>query len=167
MGAALLVGGCTACGLLGVARLRRRAHALETLLRAFSLLRGEICDRLAPMPEVLNRLSRECEYPANALYRNVYDRLPRLGDAGFPELWREAVAVTQELMLTPNESAELCELSSTLGRYNVDEQRDAIERAQRRFEEFARAASDARDRDGKLFSALGIAVGAIVVILLI
>src|SRR5699024_10587989 len=66
LGAVLLLSGAVGFGLKGVARLRGRARTLAAMVSSLELLQSEICDRLTPMPELLELLEQEATYPASA-----------------------------------------------------------------------------------------------------
>jgi stage III sporulation protein AB len=166
-GAIFIVAGCAMWGFMGAFRLKRRHRAIASVARSLLAVQSEICDRLTPMPELLRRLSEESGGAAGAFYKNAYARFEELGERGFAAVWREAVEATPELMLTPEEATVLCDLSRSLGRYDIDEQRGAIEYARRRFEDFAQKADLSREKDGRLRAFLGVAAGVLVAIILI
>ncbi|MDR2420593.1 MAG: stage III sporulation protein AB [Oscillospiraceae bacterium] len=167
LGAALLIGGTSACGISGAMRLRRRARVLAELVRALAAMRGELVTRLAPVPELIERAERQSAGPVGAFFRNVRLRLGELGDTALYELWSGAVGATPELMLTEEEAAVLREAPRALGRYDLAEQRDALLRAERRFEEFVRRADAKRDAEFKTRALLGAAAGVFVALLLL
>ena len=167
LGAAMMIFGASAWGVLGVVRLRERVRSLEAITAALGNVRCEICDRLTPLPEVISKLASEANYPASALFRKAEKKLSKLGSASFPELWREAVNETPELMLTKRENMAISDLGLTLGRYNADEQRREIEYMTGRFEKFLDEAETERKRDSKMHAALGVAAGVFCVIILL
>jgi stage III sporulation protein AB len=167
VGAALVIFGTSAWGLLGVLRLRRRETSIGALARSIGLLRAEICTLTTPLSEAAARLARECEPPAAKFYENLLEDLPRLGDATFPELWRGAAERTPELLLNPDEASALRELAKSLGKYNIEEQRAALLYAERQFEAFYARAASIRERDTKLRAMLGVASGVFAVLLLL
>lgn len=166
-GALLITAGTAAWGLMNVFRLRRRVVCLQSLAGAVGLMASEICAALTPMPELLRRLSDDAAYPASCLYKNASEKMSALGDKPFSSIWTRAVRETPELLLTSEESLALEELGLFLGRYDVDEQKSALRRAQRRIEDFERRAEAERVRNSKVYGFLGFAAGVFAVVVLL
>ena len=82
IGAIMLLCGCAAWGITAVMRLRRRTQVLDSLCMALTAMRMEICDRMAPMPEVFLHLSQELPYPAAALFENLSRDMEQSASAG-------------------------------------------------------------------------------------
>lgn len=167
LGAVLITAGTAAWGIMGVMRLRNKVQSLRTIISALGMMKSEICDRLTPMPELLRQILNEASFPASQLYKNASDKMPTLGNKPFSFIWRQAVLGTPELLLTPPEELVLTELGVCLGRYDVGEQRSAIQYAQRRMEEFLRNAEAERDKNSKVRAFLGVAAGIFAVVILL
>ena len=167
IGAILLIGGTAAWGISGVLRLRARCRSLTSITHALGVMQSEICDRLTPMPELLSQLGEEAEYPARLLYKNAENKLSTLGNTHFGAIWRQAVTATPELLLTAPEEAALVELGTSLGKYNVEEQKNAISYTRRRLEEYVKRAEIVRETDSKVRAFLGVASGIFAVVLFI
>jgi stage III sporulation protein AB len=167
LGALLIMTATAAWGVMGVMRLRARTRSLQSLSSALGVMKSEICDRLTPMPELLGHMAAEATYPASQLFRSAAEKIPSLGSRSFSSIWSQAVKSTPELLLTPSEALVLTELGQSLGRYDIAEQRSALQYAQRRMEEYARAAELERDKNSKVKAFLGVAAGFFAIILLI
>jgi stage III sporulation protein AB len=167
IGATLILCGSLAWGLSAVLRLRRRVAVLDSLCTALSTMRMEICDRMAPMPEIFKRLSAELPYPVSALFENLDRNMEHLGQYSFAEIWRASIEETDGLLLTPQEEFSLSELGLSLGKYRVEEQSAAIVCTLRRMERYADQAHADQKRDGRLHACLGVAAGIFAVILLV
>lgn len=167
IGAVLITAGTAAWGVMGVLSLRSRVNSLSALVSALGVMKSEICDRLTPMPELLRQMSREAAYPASLLFKNAAEKIPSIGVKPFSSIWRQAVAGTPELLLTPAEELVLTELGVVLGRYDVSEQRSAISYAERRMEDFLRRAEADRDKNSKVRAFLGIAAGVFAIVILL
>ena len=167
IGAAMIFCGCAACGVSAVERQRRRVEVQDSLCTALTVMRLEICDRMAPMPEVFDRLHRELPQPAAALFDNLSRGMNELGQKTLAEIWREALDKTDGLLLTPQEELILCELGLSLGKYRVEAQSAAIVCTLKKLERCADEAREVQRRDGRLHTALGVAAGVFAVILLI
>lgn len=167
IGAILMIAGTATVGMKNVIRLRGRSKALSVVVSALEIMKNEIGDRLTPIPELFELLSREAESPVSLLFENAKNGMQELGSCSFSKIWSDAVQSTPELMLNPNEELLLCELGMSLGKYNVEEQVSAIALTQKRFEAFAQKAEEERARDSKMHAFLGLASGVFAVIILI
>lgn len=167
IGAVLITAGAAAWGLLGVFKLRSRVKNLNSIVSALGVMKSEICDRLTPMPELLRQMGDEATYPASLLFRNAAEKMPALGSKSFSAIWGQAVKGTPELLLTPQEELVLTELGLSLGRYDTGEQKNAIQYAERRMDEFSRKAEIDRERNSKVHAFLGVAAGFFAVIILL
>lgn len=167
LGALLITGGTAGWGLASVVRLRKRVTCLQALVSALAAMTSEICDRLTPMPELLAAMSREATYPASEMFKRAEAAIPSIGSMPFSLIWQQAVRNTPELLLAPEEELVLTELGLCLGRYDVSEQRSALQYARRRLEDFVRKAESDRDRNSKVRAYLGFSVGLFAIIILI
>ncbi|MCL2408799.1 MAG: stage III sporulation protein AB [Oscillospiraceae bacterium] len=168
IGAVLLIGGTAAFGLSGVFRLRARSRNLATITGALGVMQSEICDRLTPMSELLSQLSEEAGYPASLLFKNAEEKMKSgLGGVSFATIWRQAVSETPELTLKREEESVLHELGQSLGRYNANQQKRALEYAERKMEEFCKKADAERDANSKLHAFLGVTAGVFAAVILI
>lgn len=167
IGAAIIVVCTTAFGFGGVMRLGSRVRNLQSLIMALEVMKNEICERLTPMPELLEMLSKETDAPINRIFKSCYKQMTALGSQSFYFIWKAAIEGTDGLELTADETKTLTDMGHVLGRYDTQEQRAAFSYATRRLEGFLRYAVDEKRSQGKVQAALGVAAGIFVVIILI
>lgn len=167
IGAALIISSTAAMGFAGVWRLRNHVRALAAVLTSLDQMESEICSRLTPMRDVLELLSKEAPGPVRSFYQNAFRGMDALGDRSFYQIWTDAVANTRSLPLTEEEAQCLGELGLCLGRYDVREQAESINRVRKRMERFLREAEAARVRDSRLHAFFGVASGLMAVIILL
>lgn len=167
LGAALVIFATGSMGLSGVRRLRGRTRSLEGIVFSLELMEMEICSRLAPMREVLEKLSTDAPVSVRGFFRRALGGLGELGSRSFFSIWSGAVDASRELLLTPEETELLRELGLCLGRYDVREQAETISRVRRRFEAYLSRAEEERRRDTKLHAFFGVASGIFAVIILL
>ncbi|MDR1299652.1 MAG: stage III sporulation protein AB [Oscillospiraceae bacterium] len=167
VGAVLMMAGTTAWGLDGVMKLRGRCKSLRAITSALGVMRSEICDRLTPVSELAEALGAQAQYPVNIFFQNLTAGMRELGNARFSEIWQNAVTGTVQLQLTAREAITLSELGLSIGRYDVDEQRDSLLYVQRQMEEYAALAESTRSANSKLRAFLGVAVGIFAIIIFI
>jgi stage III sporulation protein AB len=166
IGSVLVIGCCTILGYSASGRTKQRIKALRGLLSALTLMKSEICDLLTPMPELLKLLSQQVSAPASLLFSNCHSFMFEGGSRSFRDSWRRAVLETRDLCLLSEEEEVLCELGVSLGRYNIEEQRKAIEKAEKRLELFLELEEkDKKDRS-KINTVLGLGTGVTLAILL-
>jgi stage III sporulation protein AB len=167
LGAILIVAGTAAFGVGTVARLRSRVRCLTAISSSLEIMKNEICDRLTPVPELINIMVHEAPKPAVPLFRRLKEKLPEVGRRPFYEIWRQALEECKELPLSEAEIFTLTELGLSIGRYDAGEQRTAFEYAQRRMEEFAKKARNECETNSKANAFLGVASGIFAVIILL
>lgn len=167
MGAILLTAGATLWGFSGAKSLKDRAISLGALTSSIEIMGYELCDRLTPVPELFELLSKQAPKPACKLFQNAKSSIMNIGAVPFAELWHEAIRDTTELMLLEQEIQVLSELGFSLGKYDIGEQRKAVETARKQFQDFTKKAEEERDRNWKAQAFLGVTAGLFAVIILL
>lgn len=166
IGAVLIIGATATVGLSSVWRMRTRVRALTGLIAAVDTMKSEICDRLTPLPELVEQLTREAASPVDRLFHRTVQEMSELGIQSFYFLWKNAVEASRELELTEPERQTLIDLGRSLGRYDTEEQRGAFTYALRRLEGYLRKAEEERTKQSRVHAVLGIVAGVFVVIVL-
>lgn len=164
LGALLIVTAFSLAGAAVSAELRARARRLAALCSALELLRGEVVDRLAPVPEIAERLAASGPEEARAFFRCLSLELERLGEKAFSEIWSSCAG---SIGLRPGELEALCGLGRCLGRYGADEQNAAISRCMAILGAFAKKAEDEAASGARLYGGLGVTVGLLFATVLI
>ncbi|MBE6948879.1 MAG: hypothetical protein E7456_03430 [Ruminococcaceae bacterium] len=167
MGAIMLTAGAALWGFTGAKSLKDRARILGAVTSSIELMEYELCDRLTPVPELFSMLAVQAPKPADRLFQNAVQRLKEIGAVPFSQLWHEAVQDTPELMLTQEEKLTLYELSFSLGKYDISEQRKAMETAKKQFADYTQKAREERDRNWKAQAFMGVTAGLFAVIILL
>lgn len=167
LGALLVICGGCAWGVLEVMRLKRRCRILNELTSAVGAMRSEITTRLTPVPELISRMTRESAEPVRTFFVNVEKRLGSIGEATLYDLWGEALSETPELSLLQDELDALSDVPRALGRYELEEQRLALNRTERQLEQFSERAKQVYERDSKIKGFIGVAAGILIALLLI
>ena len=126
LGVLLLAGGTAAAGFCAAGQLTKRARALQALLGALELMERELSFRLTPMPELLERLSRQADPPADGLFAGCREGLSSLGERSLAELWKAGVR-QPALLLEAEELALLDGLGQVLGSYDGEGQLAALD----------------------------------------
>lgn len=166
-GMLLLVVSCTALGLGKSAALAARVRALTATVDMLELLRGEICTRLTPMPELAARLGTEGPVEMRQIWFLLARGLGDLGERSFPEIWTDAVRNGAPGSLRAEELDTLCALGLSLGRYSAAEQETAIDRCISRMEQTLADARREAERGKRLYAGLGLASGLMLSVILV
>lgn len=166
-GALLIILSCTLIGFKKSASLRNRARSLADIINALEVMRSEICTRLTPMPELIERLSREAPREAGRFFSLINGNLGALGRKSFSEIWTCSARNSVSLGLKAEETEAVVALGTYLGRFEAKEQETAINRCISRMEGFLDEARRESRVNGKLYSGLGLAAGLMLTIILI
>lgn len=165
-GAILLAGGAAFLGFSAAAQLERRVKALRAILGALESLERELSFRLTPMPELLEALARRSQPPVNAFFARCLKGLDTLGENTLSDLWNEALEA-EPMDLGAEDRQVLRELGGILGRYDGEGQREALSLARAQLGQCLTTAAEERTRLGRVYGALGLTAGALLVILLL
>jgi len=166
IGALLIIGATVALGLSSMWRMGARVRTLSGLIAALEAMKSEICDRLTPIPALIEQLAREMDPPLDRLFQKVNREMETLGIRSFYSIWKAAIEAAEDLELTPEERQTLIDLGRSLGRYGPEEQRGAFSYALRRLEGHLRLAETHRREQGRVHAVLGLVAGVFVVIIL-
>ncbi|HHU22981.1 MAG TPA: stage III sporulation protein AB [Clostridiales bacterium] len=167
IGALLLIAAGAGMGVAKTRQLHFRVRSLSSILGSLEIMRGEICTRLTPLPELFLQLAAEAPGPADEFFSALKTGLTGLGERSLGEIWYQALEDTPSLVLKPEEERALYLFGMSLGRFDVAEQKQAIDRCMEsmgRFLETARGEAQAR---GRLYTGLGLALGMMLAVVLL
>lgn len=165
VGALLLLLGGLALGLTAARELSQRVKVLNAWADALLLLEGELAFTLPPMPQLLETLREKALPPAGEALGQVLTGLEKLGEKSFAQIW--AQALTAHSGLEGEDLAPLLRLGEALGRYDREEQGRAIEAARSRLLHREAEGREELSRKGRAYGALGLTLGAFLMILLL
>lgn len=166
LGALCVMTGALGCGSGAVGGLRRRAQALEELHASLVWLEEELTFRMAPLPQLLERLGGDRPGEVGCFFQETAKGLEEDPEGGLYQSWRQAM-VRRLPMLRPEERQVLLEVGQTLGRYDAQTQRQALGRGARRLAALREEARGEARRLGKVHAALSLAGGAAAILVLI
>lgn len=166
LGAACVVFGCAMRGFFAARGLRQRAEALLSVCETLEMLKSELSELCAPLPEILSRLKTEAPDPCRNWLAALEAQLSA-GDVRFAELWRETLNSCPPGGLDGEALHQLALLAPSLGRYDAPEQCCAIERCLRALREAHTRAEERARTQGRLYSGLGVAAGLLLAIVLL
>ena len=166
IGAVLVIAGCGALGLAGVARLDGRVRDLGELAAGLDALQRELGWRLTPLPQALETAAKAAHGPAAQFFSKCAQESGQSDGQTFQEVWRNSLNVVP-LRLAAGDKALLERLGPVLGRYDGDSQRLALEDAAAGLRSLQGAAADDRRRLGRVYGVLGVTAGLFLAIVLI
>jgi len=166
LGALLVIGGAAAVGFSAVRGLNKRVRTLRAFLAALELMERELSFRLTPMPELLDELSVRMPEPVRTFFTTCRAGLETLGERDLGQLWRVGLEDAQ-LGLQREELALLEELGDVLGRFDSEGQQAALTRVRTQLEHCLCGAQENRAKQSKMYGALGLSAGALLVIMLV
>jgi len=146
---------------------RERRTVLSALLSDISLLKLEICERLLPLPEALEKLSKEKVPCLRAFFSACAKEIRTCENVPFSEIWSLHARKELSEKLGAEELEAAAELGRFLGRYEAGQQREELEKAERRFEGFLRREQTQGAARGRLKAAVSLCAGAVAVILML
>lgn len=163
LGALLLIGATTGFGLIQALELRRKPRELHALFDALRLLKNDICSRAIPLPDALAHVAGKCSGQARQLFLSISDHLVDTEES-FCTLWqREA----DRLAFLDSESQEqLRDLGVYLGKYEVQSQAEALDICIGTLQKKESTAEEAVRQYSRLYTGVGISVGAMLAVAL-
>ncbi|MGI5970301.1 MAG: stage III sporulation protein AB [Oscillospiraceae bacterium] len=167
LGIIMIAGGAAMAGLAAVNTLTLRARLLRQLLNALRYMKSEISFTLAPLPNLISRLSENTQAPIRDFFVECENRLEDIGRMPFSDIWNAALTVTLGRLLREEEMETMRTLGSTLGRYGCEQQSESLETCIRRAARFLESAEEEKERLGHLYGAMGLLSGAAAVVILI
>lgn len=166
VGAALLTGGSAAIGFGAVRHLEGRVCDLRELITGFEVMRRELDWRMAPLPELLSLAGEESRGRPSVFFSLCARGSGQLNGRSFQQVWLQGMEAAQ-MRLEEADYVVVERLGGVLGRYDGDNQRQALDQVLARLEEQRKQAVDQRARLGKVYGTLGVTAGVFLMILLI
>lgn len=157
IGVLLVVAASGAMGISASLELRRRVRDLEEGLELSGRMRMEVCVRRLSLPQVLQVLAEA--YPRR--FPDVQDTLAALPQVPFRLLWS---AVVQAMGLCPEAGEPLAALGEALSR--GDEPERAFALCEERLRAAGERAARLQEERSRLYTALGVAGGCLLAIVL-
>lgn len=167
LAAAVIVGVCTLLGVNASGRSRQRVKALTGLISSLEIMKSEISSSLTPLPEIIKLLREQTREPAAELYRRCYELMNTRRARAFRETWRRALSESDSLCLLDEEEQALLELGMLLGRYEPQQQSEAIDRTQKRLELFLQLEEKEQAEKSRISAALGAGAGITLAMILL
>ena len=166
MGAACLACGAMGLGLGAIAHLDGRVKDLRSLLVGLECVQRELSWKLAPLPDALNLAAQQCQGAPEEFFTLCAHGARNLRGRTFAKVWQQAGEASQ-MRLEQLDVELLDALGSVLGQYDGESQRQALEHTREQLEEQLAQACEQRRRLGRVYGALGVTAGAVLMILFV
>ena len=153
-------------GLSLIRERQKQLRALREVCDALSLLRFELGTNRAPLAQLLSVTAQRSEGCAAAFLLAVMESLSSLGERSFSRLWEEAALRTLP-DLPKDELRELIAAGRALGRFELQEQLDALSGSEGRLKAMLEQAEQKRGEELRIRFALPTAAGTLLALLLI
>lgn len=155
LGALLVCLGGLLAGLSVAGRLRARARALRELERTMALAGYAIERFRLTTPALARELALSAPAAGAALFARLAAAMEREPELSMDTLWSKALGGVE-----PMARGSLLAFGTVLGRYGAGEQRMAAERCRQELGELAATAAENAARSGRVYVAVGAAIGA-------
>lgn len=164
--AGMIVFSCAAFGIIKAHGLTELDRTYSSLISALELIKSEIYTSHTPLDSVLSLVMQSSDKSVKPFFDAVISGLSELGDSSFCDIW--TASVQSELTALPKSCVQsLVSLGNSLGRYDADMQKCAIERCSVALEAARselRAASVANKR---MYVGTGASAGLIIAIIML
>ncbi|NPV90399.1 MAG: stage III sporulation protein AB [Firmicutes bacterium] len=168
IGAAMVVAAGQMIG-TGIGRqYRQRSQELRTLQSALLFLQTEIGYTATPLPEALERVARNLEFPLREVFAETAGGLRRHEGTTAGEAWAGSLEkYSGYLALKPRDLGILKNLGEALGKSGREEQEKHLLLAREQLQQEERQAESERLRYEPLYRYSGLLVGLLIVIVLL
>ena len=152
-------------GLSGYIKQKTRLRAINDMISALIIIKGEISIKQTPVPEMLRFLAGATEGSVRQIFENCRSRLSLIGRKTFFEIWSESVS--DDGTIGAEEREAIIDLGRVLGRYDTETQTASIDRVYSELERIREKVNEKMHKTGKAQAAVCAAAGLIIVIILI
>lgn len=168
IGAILIFGSSAALGLAARQTISKRVAAADAMLLALMLIRNEISYMKETMPEIMRTLAANENQIVAKVFTSLTREIELRKELSFSYLWRKNLQEMQaEIGLGAPECEILCQAANFLGRYNAEEQIEALKNIEQKLKISREVAAEELKSKGNLYRTSGLAVGILVILVLI
>lgn len=167
LGAALVVGVCTICGLTIANNYRQRSLELRNLRSVLNLLETEIVYTATPLPFALEKIAKHAISPINKLFDNARNQLISGNGITADEAWQEAINSFQLFCCLAEEDIGIIRsFGAGLGCSDKTEQLKNIQLTKELLKQQEIKAEMNRNQHERLWRTMGVLVGLGIVLLI-
>lgn len=164
--AGMIVFSCAALGIMKAHGLTELDRMYSSLISALELIKSEICTSHAPLDSALSLVMQSSDKSVEPFFGAVISGLSELGDSSFCDIW--TASVQSELTALPKSCVQsLVSLGNSLGRYDADMQKCAIERCSVQLEVARSELRAAAVASKRMYVGTGASAGLIIAIIML
>ncbi len=168
VGVLLILGSFTAVGISAKQVLAQRIKTLKSFINALEILHSEICQRLTPIPQIINQLCDKRIGKSHEFFKLLNDAIIADDTHSLSYKWNKSINDSFEILgLDENDSRIIADLSSFLGRYDAQEQSRHILYTKKLLISNLKLAQNEMDTKGDVYRTCAIAAGIILVLVLV
>ena len=166
IGAIILVISALYIGVSKAREERCKVKTLRELCSALDILKNEICTNRTPIGKVISMQRLNSFEAINGFFSILGNEFENLGDRRFADIWSECIE--QALGILPDKSkTELIALGNSIGRYDSELQKQAIERCSNALQSECEALESVLINNEKMYIGLSGGAGAILALMLV
>ena len=166
IGALLVIAASTVAGGIYSALLKKRLILLNALIQCFQWLETEVGYASAPLVEACTRISAQTRGEVKLIFSTFAEDLKGPDGLTADEAWEKSLALSREaLPLKEEDWALLADFGRTLGTTDREHQVTAIRQTLERLQHQTTGAAEEYKKNERLYRYLGVAGGALVVLL--
>ncbi len=167
IGAILVFVAGTVIGWLFSLLLQKRVKLLQSLIQCFQWLETEVGYADLPLAEACGRISRRADPETGELFASFTAKLNEARGLTAAEAWAQSLAACQDRLALQGEDWALLEdFGHTLGSTDREHQLNAIRQTLEKLKLQAETAAAFRGKNERLYRYLGMAGGALIILLL-
>ena len=164
-GATLTAAACAWIGFRGAGTLRLRVRGMRELEQGLLLLERELELHKAPLPELLEQVSRRSTGCAARLFSLCWEGMQGLERSSVRDIWERSLASCS--VLGEETFQILLPLGAVLGQCGAEAQVEGIAAVRGQLERLSRLAEEEWRQQGGVYRIIGVSGGAFLVILLL
>lgn len=168
LGAILIISSCSSFGFYRKMQFLRRVKALESSIYMLKIIRREIGFNCIKMTELVGFLMKNTNAPLNKIFIQMNRKICESNFCNFEQEWRESfVNFGESVGFLQKDIEILSNIGSVLGKFDVNEQINALDYFEKMLEENFLIAKNQNTIDANITRTVAICLGIIIAIVLI
>lgn len=168
LGVMLVLGASAMVGISASQVLMKRRRALDAMISTIDFISSEIECRRTPIPTLIDTLAQTTHALSAQIFRVMQQKMSCADGLSLTYKWcRAFIECRESVGMDMEETQLLCDVSSFLGKYDAEEQIKSLDYTRKQLCELRIAAEQDVKSRGKLYRTYGLAVGAVMVLVLL
>lgn len=168
LGTILIIGSFSAIGISAKQTMLRRVRAISSVIAALEIISSELSYKLTTLPDIIGLLASDSRPAIREIFRDMLRQMKKEDGLSLEYKWMKAFKTSgAEAGLSSEEILLLCDLSSFIGKYDVEQQLKTLSYTKRRLENCLKVSKDEMKSKGNVYRTCSIAAGILLVLILI